>query len=268
MTTAANPFVEAIRHLLAKGTMPTSLDSAGLRQLDAAQRRQNVFSAKTAIEGYLNEIKNTVQSIVNPLQVQRTSDLGNLTSVTEGFNPATAREALRNQLRQLGYAPGEDIAGSIKDLSSDARINLVVKTNVELAQGAGHFIQQNDPAVVDLFPALELIRFEDRKDPRDWAERWRISASVAGDPQALAALELHGRMVALKESGIWQALGDYGDDSLGNPYPPFAFNSGMWTQDLGYADAVELGLLDRGEKAAPAKFDLASLFNFGSEVAA
>jgi hypothetical protein len=255
------PFKEAIANLQKKGLLPLNLNSAQIRQLDAALRRQSVFSADTTITGYLDEIKKTVASIIEPKQVARE---GVTQTVTEGFNPATARANLRATLDRFGYKPGEDIAGTIKDLSSDARINLVVKTNTQLAQGAGHFIQQNlDPDVVDEYPALELTRFEDKDQPRDWEQRWRIAAQVANDPAAAAALELHGRMAALKESDIWQALGD-GEggytDTLGNPFPPFAFNSGMWTEELSRAEAVELGLLEENEKAGPAKLDLAELF--------
>jgi hypothetical protein len=268
------PFQEAIRHLVAKNVLPTSLDSAGLRDLDAALRRQSLFSARTTLTGYLEDVKRTVESIVNPVQVARadkTIQGPPETTVTEGFNPATARAALRNKLRELGYAPGEDDAGTIKDLSSDARLNLVVKTNTELAQGAGHFVQQNDPAIVDLYPALELVRFEAKEKERDWTKRWRFAAREANDLKALAALELHGRMVALKSSGIWQALGDGAGgypDTLGNPYPPFAFGSGMWTQDVGRADAIEFGLLQQGEQPAPTNFNLADLFSSPEERAA
>lgn len=258
--TAALPFIEALEHLAAKDLLPTSLDSAGIRQLDAALRRQSIFSARTMLESYLNDIKTTVESLVNPVQVARE---GQEFTVTEGFNPATAREALRDQLRKLGYAPAEDEAGTIKDLSSNARLNLVVKTNTELAQGAGRFIQTNDEAVIDGFPAQELVRFEEKDTPRDWQQRWRIAASVANDPRAAAALELHGRMVALKSSDIWQQLGDGAggyEDTLGNPYPPFAFNSGMWIESVAREDAIDLGLMTEDDVAEPADFDFASLF--------
>ena len=69
-------------------------------------------------------------------------------------------------------------------------------------------------------------------------------------------------MVALKSSGIWEALGDGAggyDDTLGNPYPPFAFNSGMWTQDVSRADCESLGLLGSTEKAKAPEFDFANL---------
>jgi hypothetical protein len=254
-------FVEAIQHLAAKHLLPTSLDSAALKQIDAGIRRQALFSAQTLQTDLLQKYKDVVGSIINPVQVKRE---GQDQTVTEGMNPATAHEAILNLLKEQGYqaTPGEE--GTIKDLSSDKRIKLVIDTNVQLAQGAGSFVQQNsDEDVVDLYPALELYRLEEKDKPRDWEHRWMIAAQVARDPRAAAALEFKGRMVALKSSGIWQALGDGAggyQDTLGNPYPPFAFNSGMWTEDVSRDDAVELGLIGAQEDAKPAAFDLASLF--------
>lgn len=251
----------AIAALQKKGLLPTTLDSAQIKQIAAALRRQSVFSAETTSTYYLQQIKDTVESLINPKQVLRE---GETQTVTEGFNPATARASLRDVLKKLGYSAAPDIKGSIKDLSSDARLNLVVKTNRELAQGAGHFIAQNaDPEVVDEYPALELVRFEDRKEHRDWEQRWRIASQVANDPKAAAALELGGRMVALKSSDIWEELGAGAGgytDTLDNPFPPFAFNSGMWTQEVSRKEAEELGLLEPGEAVEPASLDLASLF--------
>src|SRR5262245_53614332 len=137
----AFPFIEAVRDLARKKLLPTNLGSRELAQLDAGLKRQSIFSARTTVEDYLQDIKDTVEDVINPQQVDRGGGL----TVTEGMNPATAREFLRDQLKtQYGYSPEEDEAGTIKDLSSDARLNLVVKTNVELAQGAGRFIQTND----------------------------------------------------------------------------------------------------------------------------
>lgn len=272
---AARPFLEAVGNLRRKGLLPTNLGSAELRQLDAAVRRQSIFSARTALEGYLNDLKKTVESIVNPVQVGRADRPAGQT-VTEGFNPATARAHLRRALQKLGYVPAEQETGTITDLSSDARLDLVIKTNTELAQGAGAFIKQNDPAVVDEYPALELIRFEPRKMQRNWdgtAEengltgifnsRWYLAAQTAGDADAARVLQDTGRMIALKSSAIWQALGEGAggfDDTLGNPFPPFAFNSGMWTQEVSRAEAIELGLLAHDDRAHPAPLDLSQLF--------
>jgi len=256
----ANPFQEAISDLLKRQILPTNLGSAELRQLSSAVKRQSLFSARTTLTGYLDEIKSTVESIINPKQVLRD---GMTQTVTEGLNPATARAALRDKLKALGYSatPGEE--GTIKDLSSDARINLVIKTNTELAQGAGRMIQMNDPEVLDGFPAQELVRYDEKDTPRDWPARWRVAAQVANDPGAAAALGLHGRMVALKSSGIWQALGDGAgdyDDTLGNPFPPFAFNSGMWVESVSREDAIALGLIKHWNTPQPAAIDFANIF--------
>jgi hypothetical protein len=253
-------FREAVQALARRQVMPTSLDSAGLSQLSAGLRRQALFSARTTLVDYLDEVKRAVGSILDPQEVARE---GAARPVQEGLDPATARLQLRAELARLGYAPGEKEAEGITDLSSDARIDLVVKTNVQLAQGAGDFVRQNDPDLVELWPAWELYRLEEKDTPRDWEMRWRIACQVANDPKAAAALELHGRMAALKSSGVWQALGDGAGgylDTLGNPYPPFAFNSGMWTQEVDRMEAEELGLIGEGESAAVNGLDLSAVF--------
>ena len=53
-------------------------------------------------------------------------------------------------------------------------------------------------------------------------------------------------MIALKNSDIWDRLGDSTTfpDALGNPYPPFAFNSGMGVEDISRAEAERLGVIE------------------------
>ena len=57
-------------------------------------------------------------------------------------------------------------------------------------------------------------------------------------------------LVALKNSPIWQALGDgvggY-NDTLGNPYPPFAFDSGMAWVGVDRSECIKLGLVKKHE---------------------
>lgn len=249
------PFTEAVKALVEKQIMPTDLTTAQLRGIDASARRQAMFSAQTTNEYLLQLYKDRIGGILNPVNTGPGS--------TTQFNPAYVRQSVKNFLAETGYAPSPDNEGTLQDLGSDGRINLVLKTNTELAQGAGHLIQQNDPAVLDAFPALELVRFEDRKVPRDWEGRWRVAARAANDPDAARVLEFSGRMVALKDSPIWDSLGDSGlfPDGLDNPYPPFAFNSGMWTQDVAWDDAKDLGLVDDDTTVKPREIDFADLFN-------
>lgn len=259
------PFAEALKLHQGKSVLPTLLNSAEIKQqLDAATRRQSFFSSQTMFENYLDQLKGDVESLINPTTEQRADRItpenpqGN---VTTGLDPATARLRAKELLQRIGYAPAVGEAGTLKDLSSDRRINLVLKTNTELAQGAGAMIQGSDPAVLEAFPCWELYRLEDRKTHRDWSGRWRIAASVSGDVDAARVLDQSGRMVARKDSPIWDALGSGWDDSLDNPFPPFAFNSGMWTKNVSYADAEALGLVNlQTVVSSPLPDDLAQLF--------
>jgi hypothetical protein len=263
------PFYEALKVLGEKDALPTTLDSAGIKKLAAGVRRQSLFSAQTNLGDYLEDIRMSVHSILEPgtaIDNARKSESNPDGKVTTGLDPASARLKLKDALKKYGYSPESGTRGTIKDLSSDARINLVVKTNVELAQGSGRYIQENsDPDVVDLFPALELVRFEARAKPRDWADRWRQAADDSGDDDAARMLQEHGRMVARKDSPIWDSLGssDLFDDALDNPFPPFAFNSGMWTQEVSRDEAVKLGLIEDGDQVEARPLDIEALFNFG-----
>jgi len=60
-------------------------------------------------------------------------------------------------------------------------------------------------------------------------------------------------MVARKDDEIWDRIGDPDlfDDALGNPYPPFAFNSGMDVADVERGEAEKLGLIDPNERVEP-----------------
>ena len=59
--------------------------------------------------------------------------------------------------------------------------------------------------------------------------------------------------VALKSSPIWAALGNGAggfSDTLGNPYPPFAYSSGMGWEEVDRETAEALGLVKPNEELA------------------
>ena len=95
--------------------------------------------------------------------------------------------------------------------------------------------------VIDQWPAWELVRFSDCEPRRtDWDARWRAAGEAVNWEGACRE-----RMVALKTSPIWQALGDGAggfDDALGNPFPPFAIFSHYDWEDVGADEAEALGL--------------------------
>jgi tetratricopeptide (TPR) repeat protein len=68
-------------------------------------------------------------------------------------------------------------------------------------------------------------------------------------------------MIALKSSGIWLALGDGAgghDETLGNPFPPFAVGSGFRTEGVDRKETEELGLLEPGEESQEAQIPSSS----------
>jgi hypothetical protein len=206
----------------------TDFSSADIRGLSRQLRERSIFSARTTNAEYLQHVADTVDELL-----------------AGKINVATGRLRLMRKLKELGYDPEvgfpQDMAqippaerGSLRDLSSEMRIDLMLKTNVAMARNYGRVVGGNTPEALYAFPAWELIRLGVRQTPRGapdshsvgWQRRWH----AAGESVAWVGA-VQSPMVALKDSPIWQALGDGegGDwhDTLGNPYPPFAFNSGM-----------------------------------------
>lgn len=258
------PFAEAIDRHERRQPMPTHLSSAQLQQIDAGILRSSLFSARNYLVDYLAGLKASIRRLIDPVTVR---DPERVTAdnpegwTTRGRNDADLRVELRQLLKESGYsaAPGE--RGTIRDFASDARLNLVIRTNAEIAQGYGYWAQGQDPDVLDAFPAQELYRAgSPRGRARDWEERWRAAATVSGDTDALRILGANGRMVARKDSPIWQSLGDGAGladagDALHNPYPPFAFNSLMDIRDVSREDAIALELIRPDERVEPQSQD-------------
>lgn len=207
--------------ILAKIPLPTHLDSAGLRERWAAEiRRRAFFSARMASMGYIR----TLQRVC--------------AAYAEGrINAADARMRLRGVLDALGLSDG---SGGLTDHGSDRRLGLILDTQRQMAATAAR-LELQTPEVLAQWPAWRLTRFVDRSVPRDdWPRRWRAAGEAVGWQGASRT-----RMVALKASPIWRALGDGAGgfkDTLGNPYPPFAYGSGMDWEDVGAEEAQRLGL--------------------------
>lgn len=225
--TAPMPFKEALDSLAIKGILPTTGRTADLQQLSGAIKRRALFSATVTSVDLLQKIKDGADAIT-----AGQTDL------------ATVRLGIKQLLADMGYQPDPEKIGGLQDLSSTARINLQIQTNVDAARGYGWDIQGQQPDLLDEWPAQELFRdFAPKGHERDWSSRWaRVGGEFFG-----------GRMIALKNDPIWSRLGDPSlfDDGLGNPYPPFAFNSGMGVRDIDRDEAEALGLIQPNQEVFP-----------------
>ena len=129
----------------------------------------------------------------------------------------------------------------------------VIRTHANIYSSISNVNTQNEYTVWTV-PAWELIRHGQRRVPRDWPARWKSAGDAVG---WVGASRDFGRMVALKDSPIWQALGNgvggY-DDALGNPYPPFAIGSGMNWLGVDRRDCIKMGLIgERDQPGVPVK---------------
>ena len=210
------------------GIRPTDLSSRQLREHPAWTQRvkdEALFSARTTSERYLAMLKEKLQAVAS-----------------RDTTPQKAVEQLQQALSNIGYTPQAGFPGSksvppavpmsMEDLSSSRRINLILDTNIKKARSLGQMAASEDPVFLIANPAWRLTRTGARKKPRgDWRERWaKAGASVAWKGASKK------EMVALKDSPIWEALGKgvggY-DDTVGSPFPPFAFGSGLAWVNVG-----------------------------------
>lgn len=148
-----------------------------------------------------------------------------------------ARAEFSDILDAINYMPGEGAEGTIQDLRTIARQNLILETNLTMAAGEA---QREMFRGSYAYPAQRLVRLGQRTQPRDWPARWRTAYAQVGGSGACAT-----DMVALVESPIWAALSRFGQ-----PYPPFDFNSGMGLEPVDYDEAEALGLITDDALAA------------------
>lgn len=211
---------ELAQQISQKTVRPTDLKSSAITQFWTTKEREAaLFSAQTSTKTYLDRVKEILVDYEDKLQEIEDGD----DNITEG--KARARMQMYESLMEHGLVgEGEGDTKRITDLASSIRLNLIIDTNHQIAHSLEQLKQASDPLQAELNPAWELVRDEYRMEPRDWATRWNESAAAVGW-QGVA--QNTDRMIALKNSPIWARLGTAYSDSLGNPYPPFAFGSGM-----------------------------------------
>jgi hypothetical protein len=228
------PELDAALMARLREAMPTDLDTEGLRAMGAGVLARSVFTARGTNAIFASKLKEVVDQLA-------AGEIG------EG----QARSALAECLDILVYDSekggfaGEEVPpamkGSLQDLRSFRRLDLIIRTQLALMQGAGQQYRGMQPEYLQQFPAWELIRVLPVEVPRDWPARWAIAG---GKP---------GPMIALKGDPVWGQLGSYEnfDDALGVDHPPFAFNSGMGWRAVPAAEVRQLGITGpNGETAA------------------
>ena len=232
--------------------MPLTLQLLGAIRSSLGRYAGDVSTS--VIDSLLNGIKSSVESLIQPATQMRDG-----VEVEVGLNPATARNAIQDVLKEH----------SLEGIMDSDRIDFALTTARDVANGAGNFAREAlDDDVLEAYPAWELLRVYDRDVPRgfrrvkgtlvpvpgdDWESRWTAAGGKFYD----------GRMIALKSDAVWQNLGDGAggyDDTLGNPFPPFAFNSGYDVDNVSRAECIDLGLITPNQVVSAPAVNPAQLF--------
>lgn len=243
------PFDEAIAVAQRKGLLPTNLSSLQLSVLEQQLKQRAVFSARMDKAEVLQVLQENLEAIVSGLRDER----GVYRSIPE------AKAQLREAMLKAGVPLEPYGTRKIQDFYSDARRDLMVRTNVLDTLGFGQHVALQG-SLYNL-PAQKLVRTRIPKggtaSMRPWLQRWADALDAIGsdaDSGCTIPGESGGVMAALINHPIWQALGGgaggYGD-SLGNPWAPFAFNSGMSTTPIARSEAISLGLLTEDQHIEP-----------------
>ena len=209
--------------ILQKALVGSDLDSSQWNQIQAGLRNRAFFSSRVAEVNILAAMRRKAAEYA-----RGETDLSKI------------RMEFRDELRRANYQPQPGEEGTIHDLFGQARIDVIVKTNVAQARGYIQYAEGMSPGAFAAFPAQEFTRVAHRKNARqDWPQRW---AKAGGKTYG-------GKMIALKDDPVWVNLSVFG-----NPFPPFDWGSGMGVLDVDRKTAIELGLIDdaalRGKTAA------------------
>lgn len=141
----------ALESQVVKVMLPTHLRSNMLATLPIEIRRRSMFIAGEQSADVLQRVNDAIVDVLR----------GNQTE-----------EGARARLQAL-----PDLLDNPR-LQSEGRARLILETNIDMARGYGGYQQSQDVDVLSEFPAWELYRAEERKEPRDWPARWAEAGGV------------------------------------------------------------------------------------------
>lgn len=199
----------AAEKILQKALVTSDIGSEQWNSIQAGLRDRAFFSARVAEVRFLDAMRSQIAE-----------------SLSGNLSQSEFRKAVREMLTHGSYDAGEN-RGTIKDLMTKARLDLIFDTNRKMAQGYVQHLQATTDGALAAFPAYELLRAEPRKMPRNWPAIWQQKGGTL----------YQGRMIAPKTDPIWTRISRFG-----LPYPPFDYNSGMDIFSVSRSECLALGV--------------------------
>lgn len=223
-------FNEALLRREVRSFIPTDLSHAELQSLRGAMRERSLMLARVENAEFGNKV---LELSIKVMKGQESND--------------AARYKLRQLLFDMEYQPEAGKEGTIQDLRSDVRLNLILTMQSKLCWGYGQWRMGQSASVLHDYPCWEFVRAYPRKEPRDWPARWQAAGGTFYEGPASYD---EGRMIAVKSSSIWETI-----SAFGLPYAPFDFNSGMDLRAVERDEAIELGVIEPDQIVHPQRRD-------------
>jgi hypothetical protein len=238
------PLQEAVAKMDRKSPVAVALRSDQWDKVPVAIRERSQFSAKVASTRLLQHIQDQTRGALAWEKEKIAAS-----SKAAGGEAFINRSSFIASARKIAVEEGintttPDKYGTVRDIRSAKRLGLIWDMQTTTAQEYARWKVNNDPEVLNAFPAQRLVRIEERLHPRPswyWPSRWSEAFSaVRGEGAA------EREMTALKTSPIWSKLSRFG-----TPWPPFDYQSGMGLEEIDRDEAESLGLVSPSDKISP-----------------
>ena len=203
---------DALRNNAAKRVLKLAFSAQEIEDtLPTAIKSRSVFSAGNMYASVLTDLRGMLGGALQPAVVLQPDGTLRKAERFESLSHAKIRTEIRQGLLSRDYAPAPGDEGTIKDLTSDRRIDLVINTQGQMARGYARQRAVQSKAIRETFPADRLYRAVFSKKRRDWLQRWNEAKSELGDAtDATTAMSDNGPFVASKNDPIWEAISRFG----------------------------------------------------------
>jgi hypothetical protein len=222
------PFVEAVDKLGLRSPIGSTLSSSEWRDVPVALRERAFFSSRVESVRFLQRGRDSLADFLQG--ARETLPTGEIALKTG------SRQEFVKQLQQFALEEGmgpldPKDAGTIKDITSQRRLELIFDTQTRQAQDFGYWKQGQDADVLNEFPAQRFIRVQDVETPRDWHVQFEDQVRLKSDVE------------------FWSTI----NRDFGVPWGPWGWGCGHDVEDVDRDEAERLGLIRPGEKPASAE---------------
>lgn len=224
--TTPTPFAAAVKTIARKTPIGSQLTSSEWSDIPAELRHRAMFSSRVENVRFLQRTRDTLGDFLTG--ARDTNALGE-TSLRTG-----SRAQFVQQMQDFALAEGmgpvapED-AGTIKDITSQPRLELIHDINTQQADAYGDYLQGMDTDILDAYPAQRFIRVIQVKEPRQTHTQYEGIVRLKND------------------TAFWTRV----NQDFGTPYAPWGWGCGHDVEDVDRAEAEKLGLCQPGQPITP-----------------